>query len=73
MEKGDIGMLKFKQLTPGFSLQRATCELGDFRVWIEDDIWFWSLNGDGHSDGSGNTLEDAKAACQKYYELKTLK
>lgn len=65
--------LEFKTLTPGFSLIRATCELGDFRVWFEDDCWFWSFNYDGHSYGSEETRDEAMIACQKHYEALLLK
>lgn len=60
--------LVFKILNPGFSLRRATCELGDFRVWHSEEIWWWSLNDAETSYGSEETLSDAMGACQKYYD-----
>lgn len=60
--------LVFKVLTPGFSLRRATCELGDFRVWYSEETWWWALNDGKISYGSEETLDDAIAACQKYYD-----
>lgn len=64
--------LVFKIVTPGFSLRRATCELGDFRIWYEDECWFWSLDEDSEdglfSYGSEETLSEAMTACQNYYE-----
>lgn len=65
--------LQFKRLIPGFSLERAECELGDFRVWYSEETWWWALNEDAHSYGSEETLEDAKIACQNYYESVVMK
>ena len=70
-------LLQFKQLTLGFSLRRATCEFGDFRIWHDEETWWWALNdgnnSSGHSDGSEETLDEAMIACQKYYENLLLK
>jgi hypothetical protein len=60
--------LVFKILTPGFSLRRATCEFGDFRVWHSEETWWWSLNDAETSYGSEETLDDAMKACQKHYD-----
>lgn len=65
--------LNFKRLTPGFSLHRAECELGDFRVWFSEETWWWGLNDDGHSYGSEETMESAIESCQKHYESVLMK
>jgi hypothetical protein len=59
--------LVWKKLTPGFPLRRAETEFGDFRIWIEDDCWWWSLN-DYESYGPEETFEEVKIASQKCYE-----
>lgn len=63
-----MSRLNFKTVLSGFSLRRATCELGDFRVWYAEETWWWSLNDTENSYGSEETLDDAIAACQKHYD-----
>lgn len=63
-----MSKLVWKQFTPGFSLRRAECDLGDFRVWREEECWWWGLNDCEHSYGSEETMEEAMAAAENYYD-----
>lgn len=74
---GGVGVkvkkLKWQTLTPGFSLQRSACLLGDYRVWEDaDGAWEWALNDEKHSDGCEETPDAAKAAAQADYERRIL-
>lgn len=67
-----VKALEWKVLTQGFSLERAHCLLGDYRIWKEDDgSWLWALNERG-SDGSNDTSDEAKAAAQQHFNEKIL-
>lgn len=74
---GGVGVkvkkLKWQTLTPGFSLQRSACPLGDYRVWEDaDGAWEWALNDEKHSDGCEETPDAAKSAAQADYERRIL-
>lgn len=70
-EKAKSKKLVFKVLTPGFSMRRAECEFGDFRVYqFLEKLWTWELNDSEDYFGEEETLDKAIEACQRCYEAK---